>query len=56
MPFSKILSVHIKKNNPFAMLVVAIKYCTTYKIHLREREKLRVLLVVNKCPGKFIYD
>ncbi|CAF1461996.1 unnamed protein product [Rotaria sordida] len=36
------------------MLLRAIKYCSTFKDYLNEREKLRMALLLNKYPNKFI--
>jgi hypothetical protein len=44
----------MKKNIPFAMLLRAIRYCSTFKVYLQERESLRMALLLNKYPGDFI--
>ncbi|CAM4851032.1 unnamed protein product [Rotaria magnacalcarata] len=44
----------MKKNIPFAMLLRAIRYCSTFESYLNEREKLRMALLLNKYPNKII--
>ncbi|CAF5208266.1 unnamed protein product, partial [Rotaria magnacalcarata] len=44
----------MKKNIPFAMLLRAIRYCSTFQSYLNEREKLRMALLLNKYPNKII--
>ena len=44
----------MKKNIPFAMLLRAIRYCSTFETYLNEREKLRMALLLNKYPNKII--
>jgi hypothetical protein len=41
-----------KKNIHFSMLLRAIRCCSTFKAYLYEREKLRMVLLLNKYPGK----
>ncbi|CAF3800746.1 unnamed protein product [Rotaria sp. Silwood1] len=36
------------------MLICAIKYCSTFKAYLYEREKLRMALLLNKYLGEVI--
>ncbi|CAM4918386.1 unnamed protein product [Rotaria socialis] len=40
--------MHMKKNIPFAMLLRAIRYYSTFKAVLNEREDLRMALLLNK--------
>ncbi|CAF4595994.1 unnamed protein product [Rotaria socialis] len=54
LPFNRVHPVHMKKNIPFAMFLRAIRYCSTFKAFLDEREDLRMALLLNKYPGKFI--
>ncbi|CAF4858579.1 unnamed protein product [Rotaria socialis] len=54
LPFNSVHPLHMKKNIPFAMFLRAIRYCSTFKAFLDEREDLRMALLLNKYPGKFI--
>ncbi|CAF3242503.1 unnamed protein product [Rotaria socialis] len=54
LPFNSIHPLHMKKNIPFAMLLRAIRYCSTFQLFLNEREKLRMALLLNKYPNKII--
>ncbi|CAF5160019.1 unnamed protein product, partial [Rotaria sp. Silwood1] len=54
LPFNSIHPLHMKKNIIFTMLLRAIRYCSTFQAYLDEREKLRMALIVNKYPNKFI--
>ncbi|CAM4846981.1 unnamed protein product [Rotaria magnacalcarata] len=54
LPFNSIHPLHMKKNIPFAMLLRAIRYCSTFESYLNEREKLRMALLLNKYPNKII--
>ncbi|CAM4830594.1 unnamed protein product [Rotaria magnacalcarata] len=54
LPFNSVHPLHMKKNIPFAMFLRAIIYCSTFKAFLDEREDLRMALLLNKYPGKFI--
>ncbi|CAF2141624.1 unnamed protein product, partial [Rotaria magnacalcarata] len=54
LPFNSIHPLHMKKNIPFAMLLRAIRYCSTFESYLNEREKLRLALLLNKYPNKII--
>ena len=56
LPFNSIRPLHMKKNIPFAMLLRAIRYCSTFEGYLNERTKLRIALLVNKYPASFIDD
>jgi hypothetical protein len=44
----------MKKNIPFTILLRAIRYCSTYQSYLDENEKLRMALLLNHYPIKFI--
>ncbi|CAF2085832.1 unnamed protein product [Rotaria magnacalcarata] len=54
LPFNSVHPIHMKKNIPYAMLIRAIKYCSTFNVYIHEREKLRMALLLNKYPGEFI--
>ncbi|CAF4560692.1 unnamed protein product, partial [Rotaria magnacalcarata] len=54
LPFNSIHPLHMKKNIPFAMLLRAIRYCSTFQSYLNERETLRMALLLNKYPNKII--
>jgi hypothetical protein len=54
LPFNSIHPLHMKKNIPFAMLLRAIRYCSTFELYIREREKLRMALLLNKYPNPLI--
>ncbi|CAM4965829.1 unnamed protein product [Rotaria socialis] len=54
LPFNSIHPLHMKKNIPFAMLLRAVRYCSTFETYLNEREKLRMALLLNKYPNKII--
>ncbi|CAF4207037.1 unnamed protein product, partial [Rotaria magnacalcarata] len=54
LPFNSVHPMHMKKNIPFAMLLRAIRYCSTFKAFLNEREDLRMALLLNKYPCVFI--
>ncbi|CAF2019617.1 unnamed protein product [Rotaria magnacalcarata] len=54
LPFNSIHPLHMKKNIPFAMLLRAIRYCSTFESYLNEREKLRMVLLLNKYPNKIV--
>ncbi|CAF1570822.1 unnamed protein product [Rotaria magnacalcarata] len=54
LPFNSIHPLHMKKNIPFAMFLRAIRYCSTFKAFLDEREDLRMAPLLNKYPGNFI--
>ncbi|CAF1521721.1 unnamed protein product [Rotaria sp. Silwood1] len=53
LPFNSFHPIHMKMNIPYAMLIHAIKYCSTLETYLNEREKLRMTLLLNKYPGEF---
>jgi hypothetical protein len=46
----------MKKNIPFAMLIRAIRYCSTFHLFIQEKESLRLALMLNKYPNKFIEE
>ena len=54
LPFSSVHPTHMKKNIPFAMLLRAIRYCSTFQLFLNERESLRMALLLNKYPNQLI--
>ncbi|CAF5115871.1 unnamed protein product, partial [Rotaria sp. Silwood1] len=54
LPFTSVHPVHMKINIPYTMLIRAIKYCSTFETYVKEREKLRMALLLNKYPGEFI--
>ena len=54
LPFNSIHPLHMKKNIPFAMLLRAMRYCSTFHSYVEEREKLRITLLLNKYPNKII--
>ena len=54
LPFNSIHPLHMKQNIPFAMLLRAIRYSSTFQSYLDERGKLKCDLLVNKYPIKFI--
>ena len=56
LPFNSIHPLNMKKNIPFAMLLRAIRYCSTFQAYLDERGKLRMSLLLNKYSGKFINE
>ena len=50
LPFNSIHPMHMKKNIPFAMLLRAIRYCSSFQLFLNERESLRMALLVKQVP------
>ncbi|CAF5037179.1 unnamed protein product [Rotaria sp. Silwood1] len=56
LPFNSIHPLHMKKNIVFTMLLRTIRYCSTFQAYLNEREKLRMALLLNKYPNKFINE
>lgn len=54
LPFNSTHPLHMKKNIPFAMLLRAIRYCSSFQAYLDERAHLRMGLLLNKYPGQFI--
>ncbi|CAF4210995.1 unnamed protein product [Rotaria sordida] len=56
LPFNSIHPLHMKKNIIFTMLLRTIRYCSTFQAYLNEREQLRIGLLLNKYPNKFINE
>lgn len=56
LPFNSIHPMHMKKNIPFAMLLRAIRYCSTFQLFIVERESLRMALLLNKYPNNIIQE
>ncbi|CAF2984800.1 unnamed protein product [Rotaria sp. Silwood2] len=56
LPFKSIHLLHMKKNIIFTMLLRTIRYCSSFQAYLNEREKLRMALLLNKYPNKFINE
>lgn len=56
LPFNSIHPIHMKKNIPFIMLLRAIRYCSTFDLFIKERESLRMSLLLNKYPNDFIQN
>ena len=56
LPFTSVHPLHMKKNIPFTMLLRAIRYCSTFELFIKEREVLRMKLLLNKYSGQFIQD
>jgi hypothetical protein len=56
LPFNSIHPMHMKKNIPYAMLLRAVRYCSSFQLYINERESLRMALLLNKYPGNFIND
>jgi hypothetical protein len=54
LPFNSIHPMHMKKNIPFAALLRAIQYSSTFQAYINEREKIRMALLLNKYSGNFI--
>ncbi|CAF1412533.1 unnamed protein product [Rotaria sordida] len=54
LPFNSVHPLHMKKNIIFTMLLRALRYCSIFQEYLNEREKLRMALLLNKYPNKFI--
>ena len=48
--------MHMKKNIPYAMLLRAIRYCSSFQLYINERESLRMALLLNQYPGNFINE
>ena len=40
----------------FSMLLRAFRYCSTFQAYPDEREKLRMALLVDKYPNRFIHE
>ena len=56
LPFHSIHPLHMKKNIPFAMLLRAIRYSSSFQFYLDERESLRMALLLNKYPNQLIEE
>ena len=56
LPFNSIHPLHIKKNIPYAMILRAIRYCSTFESFTQERESLRLSLLLNKYPNQLIEE
>lgn len=56
LPFHSIHPLHMKKNIPFAMMLRAIRYCSTFQLFVQERESLRMSLLLNKYPNRLIEE
>ncbi|CAF3917583.1 unnamed protein product [Rotaria sordida] len=54
LPFNSVHPIHMKKNIIFTMLLRALRYCSIFQEYLNEREKLRMALLLNRYPNKFI--
>lgn len=54
LPFHSIHPLHMKKNIPYALLLRALRYCSIFGTYISEREKIRMALLLNKYPDKFI--
>ena len=54
LPFTSIHAEHIKKNIPFAALVRAIRYYSSYDAFKREEANICISLLLNKYPMDFI--
>ena len=54
LPFNSIHPLHLKKNIPFTMFLRTIRYCSTFVSFIKERETLRMRLLLNKYPNQFI--
>jgi hypothetical protein len=54
LPFNSTHPRHLKKNIPYAMIIRAIKYSSTFDIYVNERERIRMSLLLNKYPNEFI--
>jgi hypothetical protein len=44
----------MKRNIPFAALIRAIRYLSTFEVFIDEREDIRMALLLNKYPSEFI--
>ena len=54
LPFNSVHPLHLQKNIPFTMFLRAIRYCSTFESFIKERETLRMTLLINKYPNQFI--
>lgn len=46
--------MHMEKNIPFAMLLRAVRYCSSFNIFISERESLRLALLLSKYPKTLV--
>ena len=56
LPCNSVHPIHMKRNIPYTMLLRTIKYCSTFKTYLNERERIRMALLLNKYPNGFIEE
>ncbi|CAF3386837.1 unnamed protein product [Rotaria socialis] len=56
LPFTSVHAKHIKKNIPYAALVRAIRYSSSFDAFKREEAHIIVSLLLNKYPKDFILD
>ncbi|CAF4649402.1 unnamed protein product [Rotaria sp. Silwood2] len=56
LPFNSIHPFHMKKNIIHTMLLRAIRYCSSFQAYVDERERLKMALLLNKYPNKFIEE
>ncbi|CAF1405565.1 unnamed protein product [Adineta ricciae] len=54
LPFNSIHPLHMKKNIPFAMLLRAIRYCSTFKEYKKERDQMKMALLLKQYPSQLI--
>lgn len=54
LSFSIVHPMHMKTNIPFAMLLRAIRYCSSFQLFLNERKSLRMALLLNKYPNQLV--
>lgn len=54
LPFNSVHPMHMKKNIPLAMLIRAIRYCSSFHLFIQEKESLKMTLMLNKYPNEFI--
>jgi hypothetical protein len=54
LPYSSVHPLHVKENIPFTMIYRAIFYCSSFELYVKERESLRIALLMNKYPNNFI--
>lgn len=56
LPFNSIHPFHMKKDILFAMILRAVRYCSTFPLYIQERESLRMSLLLNKYLDKAIQE
>ncbi|CAF1294054.1 unnamed protein product [Didymodactylos carnosus] len=54
LPFHSIHPLHMKQNIPFTMFLRRTRYCSTFQSFIQERDHLRMALLLNEYPIKFI--